>query len=153
MPIAPQLVEFTDDDVAPVAMIVDELQRAGAGWVNLDPEADPDDLPPPSGLLASLFAGRGPAVPRATWLAATLREPATVGIQHGLGQHARRTLAQFGLDVPAGWRVVQDHPRRGLVAHVGGDDHHANLTWLVGAATALATVTLTGHWQAEVHRR
>lgn len=70
--------------------------------------------------------------------------PPSVGIRHGAGQQARAVLANFNLEVPDGWRVIQDGPRRRFVAEVPADDHIAVREWLVAAATALSTVTLTG---------
>src|SRR5687768_2931767 len=142
-----EVIEWTDDDVTPVAAVVAELQRAGAGWVNLDPAVAPADLPPPRGGLSALLSSRGPDVPRVTWVVAKPPGSASVGIHHGAGSRARSVLAQFGLDVPPSVRVVQDHARRGLVAEVAGDQHTPVLEWLVAAATALSTVPLTGRWR------
>ena len=149
----PEVIEWSDDDVSPVVAVVAELQRAGAGWVNLDPAVDPDDAPPPRGGLGAVLSRRGPDVPRATWVAAAPPDRPSVGIQHGSGHRAMSLLADFHLAPPAGLRVIQDNPRRGLVAEVPTDDLTAVLEWLVAAATALSTVTLTGAWRAEIHRR
>ena len=50
-----------------------------------------------------------------TWAPAQGREPATIGIEHGQGPRVVRTLADRDVAVPEGWRVAQDHARRGLV--------------------------------------
>jgi hypothetical protein len=61
------------------------------------------------------------------------------------------TLRDLGLPLPEGWRVVQDHPRRGLVAKLpAGADDAGVLDWLIRAAGALCTVPGTGQWRAEV---
>jgi len=150
MPTEIEHVEFTDVDVVPV---VNRL--AGAAWVNLDPAVEPDDVPPARGALGALFSGRGPDIPRATWVAAAGREPVTIGVQHGTGRRVTAVLAEYGLGVPEAWTIVQDHPRRGFVAALPDGDGHpaATLEWLLAAATALATVPLTGRWRAEIHRR
>lgn len=145
-------LELDDADVGPLVTVVAELARAGAGWVNLDPHVDPDDLPPARGALGGLFSGRGPDLPRATWVAASERELATIGVQHGSGQRAREVLPRYGLSLPAGSAIVADHAKRGLVVHVGDDDLVTTLEWLLAAATALSAVTLTGRWRAEIHR-
>jgi hypothetical protein len=149
----PEQIGWADDDVSPVVAVVAELQRAGAGWVNLDPVVDPDDQPAPRGGLGMVLSRRGPDVPRATWVAAPPPGRPSIGIQHGSGHRAMSVLADFHLDLPTGVRLIQDNPRRGLVAEVDTDDVTAVLEWLVAAATALATVTLTGAWRAEIHRR
>lgn len=145
-------LELSDTDVGPLAAVVAELAARG-GWVNLDPEVDPDDLRPARGVLGALLSGRGPDVPRATWVAASEREPATIGVQHGSGARARDVLPRYGLALPEGSAIVQDHPRRGLVVHVGDGDLVTMLEWLLAAATALSAVELTGAWRAEIHRR
>lgn len=149
----PDVIEWTDNDVSPVVAVVAELQQAGAGWVNLDPAVDPDDMPAPRGGLGAVLSRRGPDVPRATWVAAKAPARPSVGIQHGSGHRALPLLADFSLELPAGARLIQDNPRRGLVVEVATDDLTAVLEWLVAAATALATVPLTGAWRAEIHRR
>jgi hypothetical protein len=60
-------------------------------------------------------------------------------------------LLELGLALPEGWRVVQDHPRRGLVAKLpAGADDVKVLGWLIRAAGALCAVPRTGRWRAEV---
>jgi hypothetical protein len=55
--------------------------------------------------------------------------------------------------VPEGWRVEQDHPRRGLIVRPPADAHAAAvMQWAMEAALALALVPVTGSWMAEVHR-
>lgn len=137
---------------------MDELADAGAGWVNLQPGIDPDDAPQAEPGLFGLFSGRGPVVPVATWTAPAPtrrggRGPEEVGIQHPAGPRAAARLAEAGVPVPAGWRVVQDHPRRGLVAQVApGTPHREVAEWLLGATARLAAVPVTGWWRATVHR-
>jgi hypothetical protein len=61
-------------------------------------------------------------------------------------------LATAGLVLPEGWKLVQDHPRRGLVvAPARGAGSESVLGWLLEAGTILSAVRLTGDWQAEVH--
>ena len=114
------------------------------GWVNLQPEVDTDAATAPraSGVFA-VFGARGPAVPFCTWHPGER----SVGIQHGTGPKLGRRI-----EVPPGWRVVQDHPKRGLVLRVadGTTDAEA-ITWLVRVATPLCEVPLLGRWVAEVH--
>jgi hypothetical protein len=129
----------------------------GGGWVNIAPLVDEADLPPLRSPLAALVAARGPEVPLATWVPGREgrrgRVPASVGLQHAAGPRAAALLADRGVPVPAGWRVVQDHPRRGLAAELPeGVAPEDVVGWLLAAATALSAVPLSGWWQATVHR-
>jgi hypothetical protein len=61
-------------------------------------------------------------------------------------------LRDLGQPVPEGWKVTQDHPRRGLVAEVPADaDNRAVIDWLLRAATTVCQVEMTGRWTAAVH--
>ena len=74
-------------------------------------------------------------------------------MQHGLGTKARARLAEIGIEVDAGWRVLQDQPRRGLVVAVPVDaDHAAVLEWLLRAGTAVCRTDFRDRWVAIVHR-
>ena len=112
------------------------------GWVNLQPETDAEAETPISGFFSALGA-RGPAVPFCTWLPAER----SAGIQHGTGPKVARRV-----EIPTGWRVTQDHPRRGLVVQVPPDvaDEQV-LRWLVATGASLSTVPLLGRWVAEIH--
>ena len=134
-----EVLVFDPDDLAPV---LDALSPTG--WVNLQPEVDVEAEPSsrPSGLFA-LFGARGPAVPFCTWHAGER----SVGIQHSAGPKLAPRI-----EVPPGWRVVQDHPKRGLVARVDGATTDAEaLAWLIRTATPLCELPLLGRWVAEVH--
>ena len=153
----PVHVEFRSDDVSPVVAFVEELAADGAGWINLEPGYDPDDAPPPRSLLGQAFSARGPDVPLCTWVPPQRHrrwtEPATVGVHHGAGRKAVDRLAAAGVDVPTGWRVMQDHPRRGLVLALPDDAAPGDVVaWLVSAGAALCPVPLAGWWRAAVHR-
>lgn len=161
MAAAVEVVECTADDLGAVAVVLEELTAAGAGWVNVDPEAalDPQDLPPPRGFLTYRLGARGPDIPRATWTAPSGRSAANVGIHHAAGVRANDQLRDAGRPVPDTWRLLQDHPKRGLVLAVPtptGPDalatHEGTLRWLLAATTALSRVPLTGFWAAEIHR-
>ena len=78
--------------------------------------------------------------------------PTTIGLQHASGPRVAGTLRDLGLPLPEGWRITQDHPRRGAGGtgagrrrQPGGDD------WLLGAAAAVCAVPTTGRWAASVH--
>jgi hypothetical protein len=149
-------VMFTVDDVGPILERMAELAD-GSGWMVLDAAVAEDDLPPPAAF-AGLFTAKGPDVPELSWVpgAAGGRrvEPLAVGIRHGGGPKAKLRLTEAGHPVPDGWYVVQDNPRRGLVAQVPDTEAHAAvLDWLLGAAAILANVPLTGDWRARIFFR
>ena len=155
----PELVEFRPEDPSAVAQIVRvmaELTGAQKGWINLYPGIHPDDEPPTPSILGSLFSGSGPAVPVCTWVApqATQKPPhAELGILHKSGPKAVRTLAAEGITVPEGWKVLADHPKRGLVVAVHPDSPQEDvLAWLMRAGAALTRIPLTGSWQAAINR-
>ena len=134
-----EVVVFTPDDLGPVLAAVQEH-----GWVNLQPEVDEAAAPEQQGGgFFAAFGARGPVVPFGTWHPGER----SVGLQHGSGPKLARRI-----DVPAGWRVVQDHPKRGLVLRVpAGTGTEEVLRWLLATGTALCPLPLLGRWVAEVH--
>ena len=151
----PLVIEFDEDRRDAVVDRMETMAAAEAGWLNLTPGLDMDVPPPARSPLASIFGARGPTVPLATWMPRQGRDQATGGIQHPEGPQAVKLLAERGAPVPAGWRVVQDHPKRGLVvAVVGGngrDDLDRALVWLLGATAVLCPWPRTGEWRALCH--
>ena len=139
-------LEFTEPNSGAA---VAALERAGTGaWLNLQPGALEEDIPPPRGLFGAMFTARGPQVPIATWVPSE----SSAGVQHAAGPKAAARLADAGVHVPDGWRVVQDHPKRGLVVAVpAGTDNETVVDWLLAAARALCTVPRTGDWLATVY--
>jgi len=134
-----KVIVFQPDDVGEVLAAL-----RPDGWVNLQPEVDADAEPEsrPSALFG-VFGARGPAVPFCTWLPGER----SVGIEHGTGPKLKERV-----DLPSGWRVVQDHPKRGLVARVAPDTTDAEaIGWLVRSAEPLCALPLLGRWIAEVH--
>ena len=151
-----ELFEFTASDCSAVVDYMDRLAVVHDGWINLHPEVRPEDEPPrPSGL-SLLLAGVTHDVPVATWVpGAPTRDdvrPDSLGVQHAAGTRVLARLTAVGIGLPEGWRIVQDHPRRGLIVAPGHTaTHRAMLDWVLEAATALSAVRLTGEWHAEVY--
>lgn len=156
--VPPEQIEFRGDATGDVLAAVDEVMAAGRGWVNVFPEVDQDAAKAvqPS-VVGSLFRAPGPPIPQATLLAPTEgrrgRKPAQLGLTHGVGKMVVRLLAEQGLPLPEGWKVVQDHVRRGLVLRLDDPpDTMVALGWTLKAAEALCPIPVTGGWLAEVHR-
>lgn len=140
-----------------VVEVMDEL-AVGSGWLTLDPAFDDRFPPPQQTTLGRLVSGRGPAVPRATWVPADTDrrrpEPVSVGILHGTGSRAVERLADKDVAVPDRWRVVADHSKRGLVLWVPIDVPHGDvLGWTCRAARSLTRVPLLEQWRVAIHRR
>lgn len=135
-----EVVVFTPPDLAEV------LARTDARWINLQPEVDDtgaDELRSGGSGYFGVFGARGPAVPFSTWH----RGERMAGIQHADGPKLKQRI-----DVPAGWRVTQDHPKRGLVVvPVAEATDEEVLTWLMATAGGLCPLPLLGRWVAEVH--
>jgi hypothetical protein len=152
----PEQIEFRYDAWDPVLDRMADLAAAAQGWLNLYPETledAPDPAAEGSTLLGGLFRSRAPAVPMGTWVAATDRAPASVGVSHPLREKVAPRLREAGVFAPESWRLVQDNPRRGLVVRVPPDAPADEvLHWLMSAVDELCPVALTGHWLAEFHR-
>lgn len=133
-----------------------EIATEGRGWINLQPAVDPEDLDDRQGGAFRIFSAQGPEVPLCTWTPPERgrRAPpvASLGVQHGVGMRLVPLLAEAGIEVPPGWRVVQDQPRKGLVVSVPADEAHDHvLAWLVEVGEAICRVPHDG-WVAAVHR-
>jgi len=152
---ASEFVEFATTDPSDVVVWMDRIAAAHDGWVNFHPDVRPEDEPPPPSSLSVLLAGVTHPVPVGTWVAG---KPArgevgddSIGIQHAQGTRVLARLTAAGAGLPEGWRLVQDHPRRGLIVAPSPDaGHHAMVTWLLEACAVLSAVRLTGSWHAEV---
>ena len=153
---APTVFEFTARDDPELLSELAEVARSGTGWINLEPVIDAEFEPPGPGPFAFL-GGSIHKVPVATWLPGrrlpdgTARET-SLGLQHAAGPRVARRLRDLGLAVPEGWRITQDHPRRGLVVAVPATVEPATaVAWLLSAAEAVCQVPATGRWRASVH--
>jgi len=149
-------LELSPDRLDDVVAAMEAMADAHQGWINFEPSIHVEDVGSSGSGVFSLFSGRGPAVPLATWTPARAprrgrADPAMVGLQHGVGAKVAGRLAELGHPVPAGWVVVQDYAKKGLVVALPpGTDAAQVVRWLLAAATALSTVPLTG-WRAAVY--
>lgn len=153
----PDEVEFRADDRGRVVDRVSDIAAERSGWVNFVPGV-PDDVHVPRQGLLRFFGARGPEALMATWVPGEIKrdvaEPTTVGIQHPVGRRVVVALAEAGLAVPDGWRVLQDHSARGLVVVVPDEaDVDEMVGWLLAATVEVATFPLTGRWKAVFYSR
>ena len=150
-------VEFAAEAPAAVLAAMDRLSSALDGWINLLPglavegEVDPNGpglfpmLSPrfPGATMGSWFPPRGGRRPRAEQV---------VGVTHSTGARVVVGLTEAGLGLPHGWRLVQDHPRRGLIVAASAGAAHARvLDYALSVTSTLCVLPQTGTWQAEVH--
>lgn len=153
----PRYVEFDPDRPDEIVDTMDLMAEAHSGWMNFEPAVAVEDVPPEGSGAFSLFSGRGPVVPLATWTPGTTTrrgrtEPAMLGLQHPAGSKAKPLLAGLGHAVPEGWMVMQDHVRKGMVVAVPAEICPRDaLAWLLRAAGLLSTIPLTGGWRAAVY--
>jgi hypothetical protein len=154
----PELIEFNAREPDPVVQRMRELARTRDGWVNMQPLVDEADVPQTSVGVLGWISAKGPAVPEATWVPGEPKRhgvsPDSIGLQHRGGPKARFTLAAAGTPIPHGWKVLSDHPRRGLVLELPKEtDPETVVQWLVRAAVVLSPMTLPDQWVAAVHSR
>ena len=146
----PEQIDFSLNDRSTVLARMQRLRQTKKGWINLSPAIDEDQELPDRSSNFGLFSGRGPDVPLCTWVPGP---PVEVGIQHGAGPKAANKLRELGEPVPDGWRVTQDHSRRGIVVVVpDGTPDESALDWLFRAGSALAShLQLAGWWRAAIY--
>jgi hypothetical protein len=155
----PELIEFSVEDRRSVLTVMRRLLRDRDGWVNLQPAMAPEDLPDEGSGVTRVFSATGPRVPLVSWVPEPGRGgvtgPVSLGVQHAAGPKALARLRDRGHPAPDGWRMLSDHPRRGLVVAVPGDeDPDTALVWVLRAAELLAPLALPRAWHAGViHRR
>ena len=148
--------EFVAHDDPELMAHMARVAATGTGWINVDPVIEEEYEPPAPGPFAFL-GGSTHQVPTVTWLPGKhlpngTTRPTSVGVQHAAGPHLAWKLGDLGLPLPRGWRVTQDHPRRGLVALVPADTPHRDvMDWLLRLAAAVCAVPATGRWEASVH--
>lgn len=143
-----------DGEYDSVVKVLQRMIEARKGWVNFEPDVLDDQEIPPTG---GIFSNKGPAVSFCTWTAPSVSRkgvvsPQSIGVQHAVGGRARPKLSERKLEVPDGWRVKVDHPKRGMVVEVPTDADPARvLDWLLAAGEAVAMVPVTGRWHAAIY--
>lgn len=148
---------FAATDTTAAESLFEEVFTTESSWCNLvfEPMEDEDGQGPIDSPLFGFLAARGPANPLATIMAPSegrKSRPAQVGIQHQAGTKAATQLREESLLLPAGARVAQDHPRRGLVVEWPADAGIATVVaWLFPAMRVLGRAPTTEHVLYEWH--
>lgn len=148
-------LDFTTDELDQVVAAMTDLSATRAGWLNIRPLVEADQLPRRRGLDALLNASL-PVMAVGTWIPGQDtrkgREPDTVGVQHPVGRRVAMRLVEAGLRPPEGWRGIQDHARRGLIVELPEATPAADvLAWLLPVLDELVDVELDGSWRASIH--
>jgi hypothetical protein len=149
-------LEFVAHDDPKLLAQMTAIGTARTGWINVQPVIEEEYEPPEPGPFAFL-GGSTHKVPVATWMPGKLAangvaKPTTIGMQHATGPHLAWKLRDNGLALPEGWKITQDHPRRGLVASVPADAENGSvMDWLLQVATFACQVPSTGRWVASIH--
>jgi hypothetical protein len=150
-------VEFAPEEPRTVVARMAMLLEAGDGWINLVPglEGDDEEMSNQAAGVSALFSSAQPQSTMCTWMPAKRRNTTgevELGIMHPRGRRAVEHLAEAGIAVPAGWRVKQDHQRRGLLLSIPTTAPNPSvLDWAVRAGSALCNERLAGTWQAIVY--
>ena len=152
-----QMIEFTPDDIGAVVEHVGGLIERGAGWLNIEPivgEVAMDEIRRSAApAIVRVFSGRGGKIPFGTFVPGDNRKAAMgqVGLEHSAGPRGLQQLRDAGVVLPAGWRMRQDHGKRGIVCVVPRDEEPAVIVrWILDAARQLCEIDLTGWWTAVV---
>ena len=133
----PTTHHFAAGDEAAIARFITEAMTEG-GWVNFAPGLleDLEEFLPREGPFSALF-GR-PVRPFAE-VSVVPGKSLAIGITHGAGRLGASGLAERGLKLAEGWKLTQDHTRRGVVLEAGVEPK--SVAHFV--ATALVTLTAT----------
>ena len=151
MAIERRLVEFSDDDLDEVVAAVAAV--ADGEWINIEPYVDQAELDElrartPSALVR-VFSKAGAPIPLGT--IARRGAVLSIGLEHPHAARAVPYLREHEAAPPSGWKLKQDHARRGLVfeAPVGTDPAEV-VRWILRAGKLLGAVRIGREWTALV---
>jgi len=100
-----------------------------------------------------VFSGRGGKIPFGTFVPGDHRKDklGQVGLEHSAGPRGLQQLRDAGIVLPAGWRMRQDHSKRGIVCDVPRDESpDVIVRWILDASLQLCEIDLTGWWTAVI---
>lgn len=152
------VIEFRVGQLDEITAIMERMAAAHAGWLNVQPDVAVEDVPDTGSPFGRLLTATGPPVPLGSWVPGPERrgsvEPTSLGLQHPGGRRAVWRLRDAGIAVPDTWKVLSDHPRRGLVLSLPDrTDPALTLDWLIRAAVELTEMVLPDVWRAAVYDR
>lgn len=144
-------IETIPHDPAALAAVFDAVAASGRGWVNVVPELPEGTEVPATPNAFALFNKRGPVVPLGTWVPPSAGRngvtPGELGLQHGTSMKGTEALADSDAAVPADWRVLADHPRKGTSLQPSpGTTTLRQATWLLAALRRLCLPPPTGRF-------
>ncbi|NLA36241.1 MAG: hypothetical protein GX868_11250 [Actinobacteria bacterium] len=144
-------VDTIAHDPAALAAVFDAVAASGRGWVNVVPELPEGTQVPATPNAFAVFNKRGPVVPLGTYVPPhTGRNgtvPSELGIQHGTSIKGTEALADSDAAVPADWRILADHPRKGTSLQPPADTTTLRqATWLLAALQRLCLPPHTGRF-------
>ncbi len=132
---------FDASDLAVAARLFERTLEQPGRWCNFAFEELEDDNVIPDSTLFGFLAARGPANPLTTIMSPAKQADylVEVGIQHRAGTKAASQLKEAELYGPTSAKVVQDHPRRGLVIRWPLSEDVASLAaWIFPAMRELS---------------
>ena len=113
-------LKFSPATVGPVIDLMDRYRYTSDSifWFNIEPDVDQRSVHTGS-IFWKAFSSRGPRIPQFTWTSATDRkgnfQPSEIGLTHPTGIAVLERIQSFQINVPNGWQLIQDHPKRGIV--------------------------------------
>ena len=147
-----EIIEI-DQDAAQVLQGHLARVAASGGWINLTPGVPSDVVAtPPRSLFTWLVGSAGPAAPLATWMPSGSGTSGQLGILHARGRLTREGIAGL-VSIPASWRCVGDHARKGLIFEVAQASDADVADAMLAVVEELTTVPTTGRYLAEVFTR
>ena len=138
---------------APTSLLerMEELAAAADGWINVLPKPDDDRAIRTSLGFLALLGGGASGLTMWTWIPRDQSRRDRLTTRLGISHVKRCRAATIVPPVPLGWRVEQDHPRRGLVLAVPPEEAHAAVaTWALRATEALSARPVIA-WRADVY--
>jgi hypothetical protein len=152
-----QMIEFTADDIDAVVGQLGVVIERGDGWLNIEPIVGEEAMDAiregAAPAIVRVFSGRGGKIPFGTFVPGDHRKGGMgqVGLEHSAGPRALQQLREAGIVLPAGWRMRQDHGKRGIVCDVPRDEAPATIVrWILDASLQLCEIDLTGWWTAVI---
>ena len=113
-------LKFSSTTVGSVIELMDRYRYTSDSifWFNIEPDVDERSIHTVS-IFWKAFSSRGPRIPQFTWTSATDRkgnyQPSEIGLTHPTGIAVLERIKGFQINVPDEWRLIQDHPKRGIV--------------------------------------